>query len=89
MTMTADPVDMAGGDGTLVIHGEITIPGAGAAGFTDTIELEIRGTPDAPTMVSTGVEVEFSGVVEGIPIEFGDFFPEDVEVPIVAGAPAC
>ena len=36
-TLDASEVDMAGGDGTLVIAGEITIPGVGGAGFTDTV----------------------------------------------------
>lgn len=88
-TTTAGPVDMSGGTGTLVIEGTVTIPGAGEATFTDTIDLEIRGTADAPTMASSGVKVNVSGVLEGIPINFGDFFPENAEFPIEAGAAQC
>jgi hypothetical protein len=51
-TLDASDVDMSGGDGTLVITGEITIPGVGGAGFTDTVELSITGTADAPAMQS-------------------------------------
>ncbi len=90
ITMRAEPVDMAGGEGTLVIEGEITLPaGAGSGTFTDTVELGIGGTDDAPTLRSTGVEVDASGIVEGFGFDVGQFFPEKVEIPIVEGAPQC
>jgi hypothetical protein len=88
-TLDASQVDMAGGNGTLVITGEITIPGVGGAGFTDTVELSITGTADAPAMQSTGVKVEASGALEGVPIDLAQFFPEKVALPIVTGAPQC
>ena len=88
-TLDATPVDMAGGNGTLVITGEITIPGAGGAGFTDTVELRITGTADAPAMESTGVKVDASGAIEGFPFDVAEFFPEKVAIPIVAGAEQC
>ena len=68
LTLDASEVDMSGGDGTLVIAGEITIPGVGGAGFTDTVELSITGTAGAPAMRSTGVKVEASGALQGVPI---------------------
>jgi len=89
ITLDASEVDMAGGDGTLVITGEITIPGVGGAGFTDTVELSITGTADAPAMQSTGVKVEASGALQGVPIDFAQFFPEKVALPIVTGASQC
>jgi hypothetical protein len=90
ITMRAEPVDMDGGDGTLVIEGEITLPaGAGSGTFTDTVELEIVGTDDAPAIHSTGVEVDATGIVEGFGFDIGQFFPENVEIPIVEGAPQC
>ena len=90
ITMSAAPVDMDGGDGTLVIEGEITLPaGAGSGSFTDTVELAIGGSDDAPTIRSTGVEVDASGIVEGFGFDVGQFFPEKVEIPIVEGAPQC
>jgi hypothetical protein len=90
ITMQAEPVDMDGGDGTLVIEGEITLPaGAGSGTFTDTVDLTIGGTDDAPTIRSTGVEVDASGIVEGFGFDVGQFFPENVEIPIVEGAPQC
>jgi hypothetical protein len=88
-TLDASQVDMSGGNGTLVITGEITIPGVGGAGFTDTVELSITGTADAPAMRSTGVKVEASGALEGVPIDLAQFFPEKVALPIVTGAPQC
>ena len=85
----ASQVDMAGGNGTLVITGEITLPGLGGAGFTDTVKLFITGTADAPAMQSAGVKVEATGALEGIPIDLAQFFPEKVVLPIAAGAPQC
>ena len=90
ITMQAEPVDMDGGDGTLVIEGEITLPaGAGSGTFTDTVELEIVGTDDAPAMHATGVKVDATGVVEGFGFNVADFFPNNVEIPIVAGSTHC
>jgi hypothetical protein len=88
-TLDASEVDMSGGDGTLVITGEITIPGVGGAGFTDTVELSITGTADAPAMQSTGVKVEASGALQGVPIDLAQFWPEKVALPIVTGASQC
>ena len=89
LTLDASEVDMSGGDGTLVITGEITIPGVGGAGFTDTVELSITGTADAPAMQSTGVKVEASGALQGVPIDLAQFWPEEVALPIVTGASQC
>jgi len=89
LTLDASEVDMSGGDGTLVITGEITIPGVGGAGFTDTVELSITGTADAPAMQSTGVKVEASGALQGVPIDLAQLWPEKVALPIVTGASQC
>ena len=88
-TLEASQVDMAGGNGTLVITGEITIPGVGGAGFTDTVKLSITGTADAPAMEAAGVKVEATGALEGVPIDLAQFFPDKVALPIVAGAAQC
>ena len=59
-----------------MISGEITIPGVGGAGFTDTVELSITGKyADAPAMQSTGVKVEASGALQGVPIDLAQFLP--------------
>jgi hypothetical protein len=55
----------------------------------DTVELRITGTAEAPAMESTGVRVEASGPLEGVPFDFDEFFPERVAIPIVAGAAQC
>ncbi|MCI0633374.1 MAG: hypothetical protein L0206_05565 [Actinobacteria bacterium] len=89
ITFVAAPFSMEGGDGTLVIEGTVVIPGAGEATFTDTIDLEIGGTASAPTMTSAGVHVDTSGAIEGLPIDFAQFFPEDTSFPIVPGAERC
>ncbi len=89
ITFEAAPFSMEGGDGTLVIEGSIAIPGAGEAGFTDTVELQIGGTASTPTMTSTGVQVEASGALEGVPIDLAQFFPENTTFPIVPGAGQC
>jgi hypothetical protein len=89
ITMEPADVDMGGGTGTLVISGEVTLPGAGGAGFTDTVKLRITGTADAPTMEAAGVHVEATGALQGVPIDLAHFFPEKVAIPIVEGAPTC
>lgn len=88
-TLAAEPVDMGGGNGTLVIEGTIEIPGAGTAGFVDTIDLEIEGSASAPAMTSNGVKVDVTGALEGIPFDIAEFFPENASFPIVAGAAQC
>jgi hypothetical protein len=50
---------------------------------------EIGGADGAPTIRSTGVEVDASGVIEGFGFDVGQFFPQNVEMPIVEGAPQC
>jgi hypothetical protein len=89
--ITIEPADvnMSGGTGTLVISGEVTLPGAGDAGFTDTVKLRITGTADAPTMEANGVQVKATGALQGVPIDLAHFFPEKVAIPIVEGAPSC
>lgn len=63
-------------------------------------ETEVRGGgietgPTAPTATGptvtgpTGVEVGATGVVEGFGFDIGQFFPENVEIPIAEGAPQC
>jgi hypothetical protein len=89
ITMEPAEVNMSGGTGTLVISGEVTLPGAGGAGFTDTVTLRITGTADAPTMEANGVKVKATGALQGVPIDLARFFPEKVAIPIVEGAPNC
>jgi hypothetical protein len=89
ITMDPAEVNMSGGTGTLVITGEVTLPGAGGAGFTDTVKLRITGTADAPAMEANGIKVEATGALQGVPIDLAHFFPEKVAIPIVAGAPKC
>lgn len=89
ITMEPAEVNMSGGTGTLVISGEVTLPGAGGAGFTDTVTLRITGTADAPTMEASGVKVKATGALQGVPIDLAHFFPEKVAIPIVEGASNC
>jgi len=89
ITMEPTKVNMSGGTGTLEISGQVTLPGAGGAGFTDTVKLRITGTADAPTMSATGVHVQATGALQGVPIDLAHFFPEKVAIPIVEGAPKC
>jgi hypothetical protein len=51
--------------------------------------LVIQGTEGAPTMASKGVDVEATGLIEGVPIDVAQFFPENAEFPIVPGAAQC
>lgn len=89
ITMEPAEVNMSGGTGTLVISGEVTLPGAGGAGFTNTVTLLITGTADGPTMEASGVKVKATGALQGVPIDIAHFFPEKVAIPIVEGAPNC
>ncbi|HET7237129.1 MAG TPA: hypothetical protein VFK59_11940 [Actinomycetota bacterium] len=81
--------DMEGGDGTLVISDEFDVPGLGTVAFTDTIELVIAGTPEAPTFLATSVDVDVQAPIPGIEQIAQAFFTENVEVPILAGARQC
>ena len=89
ITIQPSQVDMDGGDGTLVIEGDITIPGGGTASFVDTVELRLVGSADAPAMQAAGVKVKASGLLEGLPFDLAKFFPEKVAIPIVPGADQC
>ena len=89
ITMEPAQVDMSGGTGTLVISGQVQLPGAGGAGFTDTVKLRITGAADAPALEAAGVHVEATGALQGVPIDLAQFFPEKLAIPIVAGAPQC
>jgi len=40
-------------------------------------------------MQSTGVKVEASGALQGVPIDLAQFWPEKVAIPIVTGASQC
>ena len=89
ITMKPAEVNMSGGTGTLEISGQVTLPGAGGAGFTDTVKVRITGTADAPSMSASGVHVEATGALQGVPLDLAHFFPEKVAIPIVEGAPKC
>lgn len=82
-------VDMEGGDGTLVFGGEFSFEGGGTISFTDTVELAVAGTADAPALVATSVAVDVQGAVEGIPLSFFETFPENQEFPVVPGSDRC
>jgi hypothetical protein len=81
-------VDMAGGDGTLVFGGEFNV-GGGNIVFSDTVELAIVGTEEAPALVATSVQVDVSYSVEGFPVEFFETFTENEEISIVPGSDRC
>ena len=89
ISVEAEPVDMSGGTGTLVITVEVTIPGAGGGTGVSSVDLTVVGTAEAPAIAASGTQVDASGAIEGIGFSFGDFFPENVEIPIVAGSTHC
>lgn len=82
-------VDMEGGDGTLVIGESFEVPGLGTVAFTDTIELVVAGTPEAPTLQATSITVDVEGNIPGLEEIAEAFFTENAEVPVVAGAEQC
>ena len=87
ITIEPAEVNMSGGTGTLVISGEVTLPGAGGAGFTDTVTLRITGTADAPTMEANGVKVKATGALQGVPIDLAQLLPREGGDPDRRGCP--
>lgn len=82
-------VDLSSGSGTLVFGDEFNLAGAGTVGWEDTVDLEIAGTPEAPTIRSTRTTVDLTGSIEGFPVDLFKTFPENQEFPIVAGSDRC
>ena len=81
--------DMAGGDGTLVINGDIALGGISAS-FTDTVDIVVAGTADAPTLKATTTDVHVDSDIPGLTDDlFSGLFTTNEEVPIQAGAPQC
>ena len=82
-------VDMAGGDGTLVISDDIALGGVSAS-FTDTVDLVVAGTPDAPTLKATKIAVEVDSNIPGLTDDlFGGLVQQNDEVPVQTGAAQC
>ncbi len=82
-------VDMGGGTGTLVISDRFEVPTFGTISFTDTIDLVIAGTADAPAFKATAIDVEVDSAVPGLDEVAKSFFPKNTEVPILSGAAQC
>ena len=77
ITMEPAEVNMSGGRGPGHLGAKVTLPGAGGAGFTDTVKLRITGTADAPALEAAGVHVEATGALAGRSIDLAQFFPEE------------
>ena len=82
-------VDLSSGAGTLVFGDEIDLGGGVTMGWQDTVDLEITGTADVPTMRATNVAVEVTGSIEGFPVDTFKTFPENQDFPIVEGSDRC
>ena len=84
-------VDMAGGDGTLVINGEASLLGADlGARLHRHGRLVVAGTTDAPTLKATKTDVHVDSDIPGLTDDlFSGLFTTNEEVPIEAGAPQC
>jgi hypothetical protein len=82
-------VDMEGGTGTLVISEDFTVEPLGNISFTDTIDLVIAGTADAPAFRATSIDVKIDSAVPGLDQIAKSFFKKNTEVPILAGAKQC
>jgi hypothetical protein len=82
-------VDMAGGTGTLVISEDFTVDPIGNISFTDTVDLVIAGTADAPAFKATSIDVKVDSAVPGLDQIAKSFFRKNSEVPILAGAEQC
>jgi len=82
-------VDMEGGTGTLVISEDFTVDPVGDISFTDTVDLVIAGTADAPAFKATSIDVKIDSAVPGLDQIAKSFFRKNSEVPILAGAEQC
>jgi hypothetical protein len=83
-------VDMASGTGTLVISEDFTVdPIGNIISFTDTVDLVIAGTADAPAFKATSIDVKVDSAVPGLDQIAKSFFRKNSEVPILAGAEQC
>ena len=82
-------LDMAGGTGTLVISEDFTVDPVGDISFTDTVDLVIAGTADAPAFKATSIDVKVDSAVPGLDQIAKSFFRKNSEVPILAGAEQC
>ena len=82
-------VDMEGGTGTLVIGEDFTVDPVGDISFTDTVDLVIAGTADAPAFKATSIDVKIDSAVPGLDQIAKSFFRKNSEVPILAGAEQC
>jgi hypothetical protein len=82
-------VDMEGGTGTLVISEDFTVDPIGNISFTDTVDLVIAGTADAPAFKATSIDVKIDSAVPGLDQIAKSFFRKNSEVPILAGAEQC
>ncbi|HEY8116572.1 MAG TPA: fimbrillin family protein [Actinomycetota bacterium] len=82
-------VDMEGGTGTLVISEDFTVEPLGNISFTDTIDLVIAGTADAPVFRATSIDVKIDSAAPGLDQIAKSFFKKNTEVPILAGAKQC
>jgi len=82
-------VDMSSGSGTLTFGDEFDLAGAGTIGWQDTVDLEMGGTDEAPTMFASNVKVELTGSIEGFPVDVFETFPENQEFPILEGSDRC
>jgi hypothetical protein len=82
-------VDMGGGTGTLVISEDFTVDPIGNISFTDTVDLVIAGTADAPAFKATSIDVKVDSAVPGLDQIAKSFFRKNSEVPILAGAEQC
>jgi hypothetical protein len=82
-------VDMEGGTGTLVISEDFTVEPLGNISFTDTIDLVIAGTADAPVFRATSIDVKIDSAAPGLDQIAKSFFEKNTEVPILAGAKQC
>jgi hypothetical protein len=83
-------VDMASGTGTLVISEDFTVdPIGNIISFTDTVDLVIAGTADAPAFKATSIDVKVDSAVPGLDQIAKSFFRKNSEVPILASAEQC
>jgi hypothetical protein len=81
--------DMAGGDGTLVVSDDIAVGGISAS-FTDTVDIVVAGTADAPTLMATKIDVHVDSDIPGLTDDlFSSLFTKNEQVPIQAGASQC
>ena len=72
----------------MVFGDTLEVPQLGTFTYEDTVDLEVTGTADAPTLLVTDSDVKIHGSIP-FPVDLLNTFEKDVALPVVPGAERC